>query len=263
MKVLQIDSQPMTLFLVTTMIYVWYITLFAFFGLVSSMAFDGLRNNLKNDDIGTAILCLSTLAYQFYCVGSFVVLFAVYQRLKLINQYLEKLSRFRMMREKEILKNLRTVAIFVDKICEALESIKRTFAVNTVIFLFQLVGFAISCYYSLICYFLIPKADAFDLAFVVMVWLWTMFYSPFVFLVFLLGPLINREGIKFETNIQNLLYKNDDRRIYKTAQLIHLQLLHRKPEVSCGVFKIDLKLFFYFTVFNFSYVIILVQFEFQ
>lgn len=74
----------------------------------------------------------------------------VYSRLRLMNDFIAK---YRAKKYRETVEVFKKAAIFNDKVCDALESIKISSAINTVVYCIQGLFFSVLSNYSYISYY--------------------------------------------------------------------------------------------------------------
>lgn len=259
MRKLNIKSRPGRFFAVALFLYSGYTAIFIGNLTINYILTKPFHSNLEIDKITGLFFFLNSFSYEIYCVGFMITLYTIYNRLALINDFLQTQED---SNEENAEKAFKTVAMFIDKICEVLESTKFCFALNNIIYIFQYLFFSVLGIYSFISFYYSQQIGTFYNVYVIMNLLWGFYYFLFIFWTFFFSEMIKREGKRTEKLLQKLICKNDQM-THRAAQLLHLQLHHRRPIVEWGIFTIDAKAAFHFWGLSFSYLIIILQFEFK
>lgn len=268
MSLLRIDQNHQKLLVVTVLLFVGYLGCFflhiGFMARISREIITVLpvEVSVTRGILTGLILIWNAISYQSYLVGYMVIVYTIYFRLFLIRKFIEK--QF-LDKENELsIKNLKSVASLVDRVCDSLDSLKICYSINTVVYLIHISLYSILTCYGLLSYFSKPKNLPGELLFSLIYLSWTFYYAPFGIWTFLTANWIKKEGKIIETQIQKLLFKYiGNVNHHKRAKLIFLQMYHRRPIISCGVFVIDWGLLFYFMGVCFSYLVIVIQFDKQ
>lgn len=218
------------------------------------------KNSLKIKYSNLIMLNITMLTYQGYASGSMMTFYTIYSRLAIMNEFVLKC---RNEPNQKLLKVLKIALTFNDKVCDTLESIKVTSAINTAMYCIQGSFFAVMANYSYISYYSNKDATLLDKVFAITAFNWCTYYSVFLFWTCYYSYKIEKEGECLENIIQGLSASIKQKEVQNRVQLMHLQLFHRGPRVECGLFNINPKVMFYFTQLCFSYVIIIVQFDFK
>jgi 7tm Chemosensory receptor len=189
-----------------------------------------------------------------------MTLYLVQSRLSKINEYLKQQHHS----QGEQVTSLRTVAKFLDRICDTVESIRYCQTVNAIIYLGQFCFYTILLFYGYTCKIFQPSARINETHFVLISTIMEIYQGSLVIFIFWLAHCIRRESKISEILIQQLSYgREQDVRDLRAAQIVLLQLTHRAPSISCGLFVVDWKLLLGMFALCFSYLIIIVQFEFM
>jgi 7tm Chemosensory receptor len=260
MKAAGIDQKPRKLYFLTfstifgnvLMIFVLFVSLHILSGDLSKEY--GLSNVLK------IMFTYNSLAYQSYTIIYMIIIYLIYSRLSFITDFLKTMKYD--SKKDHVLKELKVVADLIDEVCDALKSIKFCYTINTVIYTLHYSFYTILSIYGVISFLLRRNASEFDRKYVLLNLTWNAFYAPFAIWVFLMSNWIKKSGKIIEIEIHRVLSKvRHDEKIHKKAQLIFMQLYHRRPIISCGVFTIDWYFLFHLIGLSFSYLVIIIQFE--
>lgn len=249
-----------------TAIFVAYVILFKVTAIVSFLASPLLseRNANLNLNLTSTVYLLNVLTYQNYAYGYMMIVYRIKLLLSDVGDYADKLgksSEKNLHRESDELKN---ISIIVDKICDCLEGLKVGYTINTVAYLLQFSFSTIMTVYSVLAFLFKRNSGPRDLEHCILIISWEIYYVYFVAFVFVVANLISKEGKRICLTIQELRYKcQQNAKFHKRAALMLLQMHHRPPLVSCGVFVIDWKLLFQLMGACFSYLVIIIQFEFK
>lgn len=253
------SGHPRKLFFATATVFIGYYVIFAANLVISYLSTSLLyEDNSKTKYSKVLILNVTMLTYQGYACGSMITFYIIHSRLAIMNDFIEK---SKIAQNRELLKVLKIASIFNDKVCDTLESIKVTSSISTAMYCIQGSFFAVLSNYSFISYHSNKDATLADKVFFITVSNWSTYYSVFLFWTCYYSYELEKEGERFKTIAQSFLASTSRKEFHKRVQLIHLQLLHRRPRVECGLFNIDPKVQFYFASLCFSYIIIIVQFD--
>lgn len=261
MSDLHIDLKPQHLFIATVSLFAGYLAWF----LLNMSAFHYIslpvQHNMHFNIFDGVLFAINSLSYQNYLVGYMVCIYTIYFRLFHIRKYIEHSEPIKNNLEQD----LKGVASLVDKICDSLDCLKVCYTINTVIYLSHFAFYSIIATYGFISYFSKTNRSSLELTLSLMTLCWHSYYAPFVIWMFLLASWIKKEGKMIEVFIQKLLHKTPSQKVktHKRAEFIFMQLHHRRPLISCGVFVIDWHLLFYFMGICFSYLVIVIQFDNQ
>lgn len=163
--------------------------------------------------------------------------------------------------EKEAANMLMNVSILIDKICDTLLNFQRCYSINAVTFLTYFTFSSIFCLFGVISHFMSTSADRDD--FFIMLIVWTLYNFPFVLWTFLFASRIKNTSENVHANAFKILETMPTSKVLRSVQTLTMQMSHRQPQFSCGLFVYDW--FFMFVIIGtiFSYLLILLQFELQ
>jgi 7tm Chemosensory receptor len=156
--------------------------------------------------------------------------------------------------------SLKQTLLVYDKFCTTINLINRCFLVE---FLFTLqtiiFHFIIQLYIFFSIFSNVNNLKKIDLiiCFTTLVYVLVETVLPFCF--FISSCFINKKVKNSLTAILNM--KTSDLKLSQSKEIAALCFEHQRPEISCGIFKIDWKLLFAMITCVFSYLIILVQFD--
>lgn len=201
---------------------------------------------------------LNGYLYQNYNMTFVIILYLIYLRLRSINEHLDTLY---IKIDKEITDGLCIVRKLIEKLCDIIENVKFIFAINTIFYFTHFTFFLIMLFFALISYIFRSDATDIDFAFCIVLLSWVFYYSPTFFFGILFACLIKREVQKTFFLITKLFLIQRDINVHENVKLTLMQLNHRCPLISCGMFDIDWRLLMSITGTVFSYLIILAQFD--
>jgi hypothetical protein len=205
------------------------------------------------------------VAPYFFNLVSYEVFNSMYMMsFYLINFRLNKFTEFIKKPRQNRFHILQTCSKFIDKVCETLESIKFSYTINTLTYIFHFCFFTTMSVYSIISLLCRKTWSEYDATFTYLTIAWNIIYSPFFIWVFAMSALMKISEKELENRIQDILNQNDQTLlILKKAEILNLQLYHQKPMNSCGLFVVDLHLLFSLASMFLSYLIIIIQFEWK
>lgn len=190
------------------------------------------------EEIYLYIVHISSLSYASLNI---ILLIALKNRISLIN---------------ENVKNIKTTLILHDKFCDTISLVNKCFSFNFSITLLEFNFHCILFTFSA-CNMLLNKPDVGDK---------TFFFAGLVFigyaLILIVCILVYSSLIKSggkQTLI--IVHALENVSVHSLTQIASLQLSHRQPEISCGLYTIDWKFLFAILSCVFSYTIILIQFD--
>lgn len=206
------------------------------------------------------IIGINSITYQNYCMALILIFIAIYLRIHAINLHLSELCN--QTSDIEIIVELLIIRKLVDKLCDIIENVKMMFAINTVIYITHFAFLLIFSVFSTFSYFMRIDSTENDLIFNFISLSWIFYYSPIFIFAIVVPCWIKSEGKKTSILFQKILITQRRKdNIYGKVHLATLQLNHRRPLMSCGLFVIDWKLLMTIIGSIFSYLIILMQFE--
>lgn len=250
----------------TFMLFICYVAL-----LFANLTISGMvlkvdlakENELKLNFCGASIL-LNSITYQNYYFGFITSLHLIHFFLDVINDRLYTLLRQPNSAndEKALIGLLRLAMMTVDKTCEAMEVIKKCHAVNTICFSIYFSFYALFCFYGAISYFLYAEKDSYK--FFMLTLSYTLYNLTMFLGTFTASCSILRKCDAIEiASLKFLSRQNLTTATLKAIETLCLQLHHRRPIYSCGLFAIDWKFLFFLISMMFSYLIIFFQFDFK
>lgn len=261
MTLLKISGHYKKLFLIALILNAFYAVLLVFvLTSIYSLAVP-MSNGTSLPLFKIALSAINIFTFQKQAIVYMMILFSFYFRLKLLNHLLRECQNGHSTLQ-DIITNLKGVRYLIDMICDNMESTKTCFTVTAVICILHFSFLTILLVYGIITFWFSDESSPTEIIHILHSVIWEIFYAPMVIWVLVTGNLIKHEGAKIEVNIQTILYKNQhDEKSFKLAELISMQLQHRRPTIECGIFVIDWKLLFFLLSLCFSYLVIIIQFE--
>lgn len=217
--------------------------------------------SMNVDLIAGLILSVNVSSYMNYVVFYIVLLFATYSIMAAINECLRKQKFMMNSSPLEHCKIVREMAILHDKVCSIAELINSCFAFNLITFLLYFVFDVILFSFGIYNYLITPNAPIDQLIMNFITLQWIIYYFVGIFWIILIASWIKSEGKMIVKLLQELSIHSNDVKLLTAVQLSTMQIVHRQPTISAGLFKIDFELTTLMIGAVVSYTIILVQFE--
>lgn len=255
LKLEKFDNLSLTLF----------VGYFVFFMICNcfSLALYWLGHRMVDSDwLDNLFIMVNTLAYQHYFIGFMLTIYTIYFALDCVNEYLSSLVQVdEVISDDEVVEALKTVKILVDKICDILEKVQLLYAINTIAFILYFSFFCMFCFYGIFSFFL-PGASNQGFIFWTLAFLWTFYNLLFFVWTFVFASWLKQEGPRIELSGFKLLYKfqGSSEKVVENIKLLSMQIKHRAPKFSCGLFVVDWYFLFWLIGTVFSYLLILIQF---
>lgn len=169
----------------------------------------------------------------------FILVSAGLHQLLALNKFLEKCITNN--ETKEQIDVVKKASIMHDKLCDVFESLSAFYLISNLIFLSFTMFFYVFFIYSFYVYLKTPSDIMFHLSMSAL--LWTIFYFPFVFGIMACSSWVQTEGSKTADLIQQLANKDKKLKCLKSSIVLTFQSAHRKPTITCGLFKLNWKTF--------------------
>lgn len=218
-----------------------------------------INNTAMMDEILTGILVsVNVSSYMNYVAFYIVLLFATYSRMAAINECLRKQKFIMPSKHCDI---VREMAILHDKVCRIAELINECFAFNLINFLLYFVFDLILFSFGVYNHSSTPNAPIEQVIMNIITLQWIVYYFVGVFWTIVIASWIKSEGKMTVQLLHELTIHNNDVKLLSAVQLSTMQIVHRQPTISVGLFNIDFELTTLMIGAVFSYTIILVQFE--
>lgn len=262
MKTVNTGQNSQKLFIVMLLLFSVKFLNFCIFFFANSYFLAKLKIHMEIGKFLGSLLAACAVSYQIYeCINMFTI-YWIYLRLSLVSDSLREMENNQGKRGQNVAKEFKKMFIIVDKICDALESIKLCHSISIVAFIVHYVLFSVFTFYGIVSYFFRRTSTEVDLIFNFLSLVVNLLFAPFCIWMFLMSNWIKKRGNEIENRIHKTLHENRlEVKVYKRAEIIFMQLRHRRPIVSCGVFIIDWHLLLYLMNLCFTYLVIIVQFE--
>lgn len=238
-------------------IFIWFILLIFTNGIL------GFFFEFNRGEIGASgySILLYLLAYQNFLNVYVLKIYTVYFHLTKLNEYVETFKDFN---EEKIREGVKIVSIILGRVSDVLEPLKIFYTINLLAYLFYSTFYIILGIYAQLSFIFRDNKPG-QLFWNLTIVVWNIYYIPFLTSIFLIANWIRTESLRIEDKAQKCLTKKSTSNLkyQKQLEIFHLELSHRRPEISCGFFVIDWKFLFSCMAAAFSYIIIIVQFEFK
>lgn len=265
-KISCVEEKSHKLLITAILIISWFLvsTLILVF---CSFAFNNEAENATNLTPLTLstiiILSVNSVTYQSFVIVQMLIIYLVYLRLVAIDDFLKQPeANGKVLNTEIILNKVKIAAILVDKICDALEAIKVCYTMNNIYYILSYSFYTIFFVYGVASYCFAINSSRMELTFTLMSLVWNTYYAPFIIWLFVFGNRITKAGKNIEDQLQIILVRNfKETAVCKKTTLVFMQISHRRPIITCGIFNIDWYFLFCVIGICFSYVVIIVQFE--
>jgi 7tm Chemosensory receptor len=158
----------------------------------------------------------------------------------------------------EKLKILKIVSSVHEKICESFESISKFFLLFIIDLLTAYVIFVVFVNFSFFIYIKNPQNNI--LTFVVSGSSWVTLYAPCVVWLLIFVNWTRKECKRSACLASQLVDSETSLKDVKRISCLLLQMEHRTPKISCGLFELDWHFYFFTLGTIFSMTIIFIQF---
>lgn len=263
MQKMKINANHKKAFVIAASLFFFQLLLFlsnSFFGF---LILRPVRSKLSPNVTKGTVFGISALLFQNSAVVYMITLYAIYYRLCLANEFLAKLNNDKKISEKDVVKKVKNISAFIDKICDTLELMKICYSIKLIAYALHFLFYNILCIYGWICYFFRGQSSYFDLVHCSLTFFWEIYYAPFFIWVFLFSDLIQQEGRRLIMVLNRISQNGRSIRIEKRITLTIMQINNRQYLIECGIFVINWKFLFVFMGICFSYLLIIMQFEFN
>lgn len=217
--------------------------------------------SLKSFLLEGFFLSINISSYMNYVIFYIFLLFATYSRMVAINKCLRKQILLVKSNIQEHCEIVREMAILHDKVCRTAELINACFALNLINYLLSFVFYVILFSFGTNNYVTTANAPIKQLIMSFITLQWILYYLVGLVWIILIASWIKSEGKITVKLFHQLTILNNDIRLLKTVQMSTMQIVHRQPTISAGLFNIDYELTTLMIGAVFSYTIILVQFN--
>ncbi|CRK87322.1 CLUMA_CG001124, isoform A [Clunio marinus] len=204
-----------------------------------------------------------TKMFQYFKSETFFNLLSTFKIIEMegVDEFLAvviRKSSFSLMKESELIEDILIAKQIINMICENLDNIGSIYGISI------WSAYSYSCFYLIIIsfgiihYFISPIAKNFT-RFLTTASLWLITFS-LLLLCFAISNSIKRETRGIEEKVFRIQYKvKRSPKVIKFAQLLSLQLHHRPPQISYGVFIMDWTFLLTTVDMIFGYLIIILQ----
>lgn len=260
MKRLNININHKNNLAITVTIFSLYFIFFLFNVSLSYFIITPVRAQIVSNTFNGSLFAVNVAFFQNNAVAYMVIVYMLYSRLSSIRRYLNALDS---KSHEMILPTLNEISFLVDKICDTLDLMKICYTIKLLGYVLHFTFYTVLGIYGYLSYFYNSSPSYLDLAFCSMTLMWEIYYAPFFIWILVFSNLIEREGEKIEMSAHNISEKFPGVKIIKRVNLIAMQCHHRRLLIECGVYVIDWKLLFVMFGSVYSFLLIIIQFEFN
>lgn len=198
------------------------------------------------------IFFYSVFLNLFFFSTFIIVLSSAYYQLHEMNGFLSKLTSDRQnLTTAQIMKK---TAIMFDKFCDMFEDISRFYLLNILIFISSSLIFFIFFIYGVYLNSMQPNG------FLPSIILWWFYFVPPVLWMAVFASWMEKEGKRTGNLIYLLVHSDRTVEVLTRSNILMQQFKHRQPKISCGLFDLNWKFFFFLSGLMSSFSIILIQF---
>lgn len=203
------------------------------------------------DPMSIALAGFNIAAYLSYQLSHMLVVLSLYKRLRYMNEVLESKN----INESRV-RGLRRIH---SKLCDTLDDINFCFTLNLLNFFSQFTFFSIFYLFDSYRFLTSTSRTEQEFAFNVITGCYLLFVCWFSAFMITISSWIKGEGKETALLIHSHVPKSSKHA--KALSLFCMQINHKKPEISSGIFIVDWTFLFALISTLFSYLIILIQFE--
>lgn len=263
MQQLKIKASHSRAFLISVSLFALQFLIFILNAIITNYLLEPIDEELRLGLNKGVIFGISGFLFQNSAVVYMITLNSIYYRLHLANGFLEELMNDTKISEKEVVEKLKRISVFIDRIGDTLDFMKICYTIKIIVYKMHFLFYSILCIYGWICYFFQGQSSYLEFVNCCITLLWQIYYMPCFIWVFLFSNLIEREGRKFKMLTSQISQKWRNTKVYKRARQSGMQLYHRGILIECGICVIDWKFLFVLMGLCFSYLLIIMQFEFK
>ena len=260
MDELKIKSNYKKNYIITAKLFLLHVFIFHFNTLVGFFVMQPVRDSVKPNVTKGFVFGTNLVFFQNNAIVYMIVIYAIHDRLSLVQVFLESLKNDCEVTEKEVVRKLRRISVFIDKIGDTLDTMKICYTILIFIAINYFTFYTILSIYGSISFAFIHSSYL-DFAFCCVTLVWEFYYAPFFFWIFMFSSLIQREAKEIQLTVSKIAVKWRNKKICRRANLINMQLSHRRLLIECALFLVNWKFFFTFIGICFSYLVIIIQFE--
>lgn len=218
--------------------------------------FDGLDllETATNSDI--VFFFGSVFFYLYFYTGLMMILCCCFYQYRALNSFLK--SCLENPQRASIPRVIKKSAIMHDQMCDIYDAISAFYLLNNYVFLIGFSYFSIFFGYSI---YISAQNPNYRLScFMITSFLWIFYYAPCVIWTVTYAGWTRDESCKASDLIQKLANNDLSKKNFKISTALMLQMTHRRPKISCGLFDLNWKHFFFTLGEIFTFIIILIQF---
>lgn len=207
-------------------------------------------HSIPVENVSFFVIMFCSKSYAVLCMSS---LLAVNNRLRLINRVLTSESMNFVLDIKQFL-------TLHDKLCDTVTLINRCFSIT---FLLNISECVFHCIYLVFNLYTISAHESTvqEMIFLISGCIYVVPESVFVLFIIIFSSVLKTETNRTFLLLHDSRFSSSDADISKFHRIASLQLDHRKPFITCGLFVIDWVLLFAIVAAIFSFLVILIQFD--
>lgn len=208
--------------------------------------------NIDKIDFTAALLAAFNVAsYLSYQISHMMINDLIYRRLRAMNRVL---TRFTLNQ-----KFIKKIASIHGNLCDTLDLVNKSFAINLLSYSFQFTIFCIFYFFGFYHYMTSPEASFKEFILNVISTMYFLLFLWFGTWIVTVSSWIKSEGSLTKAIIHSKVIASPG--ILKSLNDFCLQMDQIKPRISCGLFIVDWTFLLSFIGTLFTYLIILIQFE--
>ena len=263
MQRLKIKVNNKKVFMIVTGVFASYFISNILFVILSYLVMEPASRQIVTNFLSGTFYAINVVLSQNNASAYMMITYLIYSRLLLVRKFLESVCINQRMAEKETVKNIRKVCVFVDKIGDTLDWMKISYTIMLIGYIAHFTFYSVLSIYGFLSYGYNIDRSYLDLVFSSITMLWNIYYAPFFIWIFIFSNRIEQEAKLIEMSAHRISDKRRSMKITRIVNLISMQFYHRRLTIECGVYVIDYKLLFLLISSIFSYLLIIIQFEFK
>ncbi|XP_053690862.1 putative gustatory receptor 28a [Sabethes cyaneus] len=226
-------------------------------------------NYMQFKDVEFNMLTFLTLSYSnlsltmlitIFCIAGCLVLFRLWALNKLLGNNLVQSDKTKIIPvlEKESVQRVQQYMQIYDQLCDLTDTVNFCYSGQIMIAVAGSFVFLLFFLFGVVLF--IKRNDAI-LDFPTSTVMWSVFYAVNVMLVVFMGSFLSREGKITINLIDQAIISSKNAEVTEMLHLFLMQLGHRSPALTCGLFPFDWTLVYSMMASSTTYLLILIQFE--
>ncbi|XP_055548435.1 putative gustatory receptor 28a [Wyeomyia smithii] len=201
-----------------------------------------------------------TMLLTIFCIAGCLILFRLWTLNRLLEDNLIQTGNPKILPvlEKDSVRTIQKYMQIYDQLCDLTDTVNFCYSGQVMI---AVAGSFVFLLFFLFGVVLFVKRNDPILDFPATTVMWSLFYFVNVILVVLMGSFLSRTGKITGNLIDQAIISSKNAEGTEMLHLFLMQLGHRSPELTCGLFPFDWTLVYSMVASSTTYLLILIQFE--